>query len=350
MVGRLADARVFLDDPAEASQLYNRGYFGKPRSGGGLELDLVEATYLVEGERIQVRRGSRALRLADLLQTGVRQHPNFEIRYLVYRDLRQRGYVVKPGVPPLDFRVFPRGAGPDKGPTKYWALALSERSVFDLRELESLLADVANVRKRLMLGVVDEEGDITFYEVTRASPRGSLTEEDHPSPPEALLLRDRSLIVDGEGAERLYAQGFYGKMLGEHLQLSLLETVYLLKRGRITVRRAQTGRQVGLPTLRREAHRLQPDFKLRLKIYEDLKSRGVIVKTGFKYGSHFRGYEGDPEGHHAKYLVHALPRNFTGMWPEISRAVRLAHGVRKEILIGREGDRVEYVRLERIRP
>jgi tRNA-intron endonuclease len=49
--------------------------------------------------------------------------------------------------------------------------------------------------------------------------------------------------------------------------------------------------------------------------------------------------------------VHAIPEDYKAMWPEISRAVRLAHGVKKEILFGRvsESD-VQYVKLRRVRP
>ncbi|MFQ5838568.1 MAG: tRNA-intron lyase [Thermoplasmata archaeon] len=350
MPARLVDRRVTMEDPEKGSQLYNRGYFGNPRTGGGLELDLIEATYLMEMGKLEVFKGRKLLELKDLLRAGDAFYPNFEIKYLVYRDLRQRGYVVKPGIPPLDFRVFPRGTGPDKGPTKYWVLALSERSVFDLTELESYLADVANVRKQLVLAVVDEESDLTFYRVSKASPRGKLKEDGGGLRAEALFMRDRAIVLDSEQARTLYELGFYGKMMGDRLQISLLETVYLVRRGLLDVRRAQTGRRIGLATLLREARRIQPDFDMRLSVYEDLKERGVIVKTGFKYGSHFRGYEGDPESHHAKYLIHAMPEGFRGMWPEISRAVRLAHGVRKEILLGRLGPRVEYIRLQRIRP
>lgn len=350
MGGRLEGGKVVVEDTAEGSQLYNRGYHGQPLPGGGVELDLVEAAYLQEAGKLEVRRGGRLLPLEALLREGGARVEKFEIKYLVYRDLRQRGYVVKPGVPPLDFRVFPRGTGPDKGPTKYWVLALSERSVFDLPALEAHLEEVATVRKQLLVAVVDEESDITFYKADKASPRGTAAEGQGDPRTEVLFLRDRAIVLDPEAARRLYDQGFYGKMLGEKLQLSLLETVYLLKRGAIQVKRAQTGRRIGLPTLLREAKAIQPDLEMRLQVYENLKDRGVIVKTGFKYGSHFRAYEGDPEEHHAKYLVHALPQGYTGMWPEISRAVRLAHGVRKEILFGRLGPEVEYIRLQRVRP
>ncbi len=350
MSGQLAHEKVVVDDPAEGSQLYNKGYFGNPLPGGGLELDVVEATYLLEMGKLDVYRNERHLGLRALLRVGDALLPNFEIKYLVYRDLRQRGYVVKPGIPPLDFRVFPRGAGPDKTPTKYWVLALSERSVFDMLELESCLADVHNVRKQLLLAVVDEESDITFYKVSKASPRGKLKEDGPGLKAEALFMRDRSMVLDPEEARGLYELGFYGKMIGDRLQLSLLETLYLAKRGIVEVRRAQTGRRVGVASLLREARKIQPDFQMRLRVYEDLKEKGIIVKTGFKYGSHFRGYEGDPETHHAKYLIHALPEGYKGMWPEISRAVRLAHGVRKEILLGRLGVQVEYIRLQRVRP
>ncbi len=83
---------------------------------------------------------------------------------------------------------------------------------------------------------------------------------------------------------------------------------------------------------------------------EDLRARGIIAKTGFKYGSHFRAYDGNPRTHHAKYLVHALPSGYRGMWPEVSRAVRLAHGVKKQLLLGAAGDKITYLQLERVRP
>lgn len=350
MAAEFKGDHVVVADPAEASAIYNRGYHGTPLPGGGLALDLVEAAHLMEADKLEVVRRGRPIGLGDLLRVGNKTVPNFEIKYLVYRDLRQRGYVVKPNVEPLDFRVFPRGGGPKKTPAKYWVSAVSERAVFDLQQLVQLLESTANVRKQLLLAVVDEESDLTYYRVNQLGPQGQSAPGTPTIQAQATFLGDRALVLDEGQARALYDAGYYGRMLGKRLQLSLMETAHLASRGLLEVKDATTGRGMSLATLMRRAERLQPDFRLRLRVYEDLRGKGIVVKTGFKYGSHFRGYEGDPEKHHARYLIHALPKDFRGMWPEISRAVRLAHGVKKEILLGRVGDGVHYIRLQRVRP
>jgi tRNA-intron endonuclease len=350
MPGELREGRVTVDDPAEASTLYNRGYFGTPQAGGALELSPLEAVYLVEAERLQVRRRGKTVTLGDLFRLAGAEEEAFEIRYLVYRDLRQRGYVVEPQDGAVDFHVLPRGGAPRKTPSLYWVRALSERAVFDLAELLERADEAASVRKTLLLGLVDEESDVTYYAVREASPRGHLAPPRILRPVVAYFQGDRAVVLDGDAAKALRDAGYFGKLVGRRLQLSLLETAFLLKAGLLEVRNADTDRRIGLARLLREARAAQPDFALRLRAYEDLTARGVISKTGFKYGAHFRAYEGDPEVHHAKYLVHVVPKGHRGAWPEISRAVRLAHGVKKQILFGEVGEDVRYVKLERVRP
>jgi tRNA-intron endonuclease len=350
MPGELREDGVIVEDPAEGSALYNRGYFGTPKSGGALVLDLMEAVYLVEAERLEVRRADRRVSPRELFRAASAAIPSFEIRYLVYRDLRQRGYIVEARGGPVDFQVYPRGGAPKKTPSKYWVRALSERAVFDLAELLARAEEAEAVRKTLLLGLVDEESDLTYYGVREARPRGH---RPVALPKERVVvhfLGDRAVVIDEAEASALHASGFFGKLVGQRLQLSLLETAFLLKSGIAEVRNADTDRPIRLPRLIKEAKAIQPDFELRLRAYEDLTGRGVISKTGFKYGAHFRAYEGDPESHHAKYLVHVVPKGHRGAWPEISRAVRLAHGVKKQILFGEVGEGVRYVKLERVRP
>jgi tRNA-intron endonuclease len=350
MAGDLRGDRVVVDDEAEASALHNRGSFGAPRAGGGLELSLLEAVYLVEAGRLEVRGRGEPASLRALFRQASAAVPAFEIRYLVYRDLRQRGYIVEERDGPLDFQVYPRGGAPRKTPAKYWVAARSERAVFDLAEILGHAKEASAVRKALLLAIVDEESDLTYYAVREAEPRGQLAPPRLEAPAIVHFLGDRATVVDEAQANALHAAGFFGKIVGRRLQLSLLETAFLLKAGLVEVRNADTDRPIGLARLVREAKAVQPDFDLRLRAYEDLADRGIIAKTGFKYGTHFRAYEGDPDAHHARYLVHALPRGHRGMWPEISRAIRLAHGVKKLILFGEVGESVRYVRLERVRP
>src|SRR6267143_3346980 len=172
MPGELRGDAVIVEDAAEGSALYNRGYFGAPKSGGALALDLLEAVYLVEAERLEVRRDSRRVSARELFRAASSAIPSFEIRYLVYRDLRQRGYIVEARDGPVDFQVYPRGGAPKKTPSKYWVRALSERAVFDLIELLARAGEAAAVRKTLLLGLVDEESDLTYYGVREARPTG----------------------------------------------------------------------------------------------------------------------------------------------------------------------------------
>jgi tRNA-intron endonuclease len=351
MPGQLRGAEVWIEDQAEASQIHNKGYYGVPQTGGSLKLDLMEALYLVESERLEVHANGKSLSTSDLLRLAHKISEGFEIRYLVYRELRQRGYVVKLGQHPLDFRVFPRGGSPNKTPSKWWVSAISERSTFDLGRLLGDLDRTTDVRKDLLLAIVDEESDVTYYAVRRVHPKGKLGAVDLSRSVDGILMADRVLVPEKDDTVGLHGGHFFGKVIGPTLQLSLIEASFLVELGALKLRDAKTNRVVSLSSLKRRARSLQPDFDLRLDAFKDMKGKGLVVKTGFKYGSHFRAYEGDPGKQHARYLVHAVSKDYTAMWPEVSRAVRLAHGVKKEILLGRVSEKdVEYVSLNRYRP
>jgi len=351
MPGKLSEMSVTVEDPAEASQIYNRGWYGSPQSGGSLKLEILEALYLLETGRLSVLKGEEPMDFVQLLKLGNKDLPGFEIKYLVYRDLRGRGYIVKSNGGSADFRVFPRGGTPSRTTSKWWVLALSERSLFHLEKVLSDLTKSKGLRKDLLLAIVDEEGDVTYYEVRKANPSGKQKRKPPAERMEGLFTGDRVIIDDSKDAQTLQKEHFFGKLLGDRLQLSLIEAAYLMQNGQLVIRNAKGGKVINVEQLKGHARKVQRDFDLRLRAYDDLKERGLVAKTGFKYGSHFRAYEGDPNRMHARFLVHAVPEDYSAIWPEISRAIRLAHGVRKEILFGRVGEaEIEYIRLSRCRP
>lgn len=171
---------------------------------------------------------------------------------------------------------------------------------------------------------------------------------------EAQLYKGKIMVWDETQANQLYQRGSYGKPLsGGKLQLAPVEALYLLEGGKIRVV-DEDGKQLNFKNLSAKFTEGDSEAMLKYSVYADLRSRGYIIKTGLKFGAHFRVYErGEKPGEvHSKFLVHAVPEGVKLTPTEIARAVRLAHSVRKKILwaiVDDEGD-ITYYALTRERP
>ncbi|MDR3282192.1 MAG: tRNA-intron lyase [Candidatus Methanoplasma sp.] len=348
MPGELRDDSVFVADVKEGSRHYNKGNFGYPMHGGGLELDLIEAVFLLECDRLEVLCDGRQMTFEELFIHASAVHDGFDIVYIVYRDLRQRGFVVKAESGGFDLSVFPRGSTMSDSRPTYMVRAVSERTEACMTDLSGEVAQTENAGRRLLYGVVDEEGDLTYYIMSARDPGGSVKANGVARAVRGHLIRDRVFVFDGEGAKALREGGFYGKIDGSGLQLSLIEGCHLISTGELEVE--SSSGSMSESELREFGRRSQNEFDLRMKAFVDLRRRGLVVKTGFKYGTHFRVYEGSPDDCHARYLVHAIKASQVTMWPEISRTVRLSGGVKKEILFCRVGSSVEYLEFKWFRP
>jgi len=347
MPGELIDDVVYVREQSEGSRLYSKGNFGYPMRGGGLELDLMEATYLVESKRLKVFRDGEELSFEDIFGYSSSNYDDFDIRYMVYRELRGRGMVVKAESGSFDLSVFPRGKTMSNSRPVYLVRAVSERASFDISLFSGELDQTENKGKTLLYGVVDEEGDVLYYRMSRCNPQGKVF------PPRTQrvsgqLIRDRVFVFDPNDAMLIYENGFYGKVIENVLQMSILEACFLMRRRQLSV--TSEGRRLDADELMEIGRTSQEEFDLRFKAYADSRSRGLVVKTGLKYGTHFRAYEGSPDNVHARYLMHSVDTSNRAMWPEISRAVRLSTGVKKEFLFCRIGNGVEYLEFEWFRP
>lgn len=162
------------------------------------------------------------------------------------------------------------------------------------------------------------------------------------------LQIDKVVIRDMGQAERLVQKGF-GTRKDSCLELSLLEALFLVDRGTLEV--DSNDRAVSWEELIGKGVE-EGDLNRRFGVYKDLRERGYVVKTGFKFGAHFRVYDrGDyPKGEHSKLLVHVVPEDEVMSFPEVSRAVRLAQGVKKQLyfaVVDTEGD-ITYYLVDRI--
>lgn len=346
IIGRLVSDKISLGQEA-LSDLYEQGYFGRPK-GRGLELSLVEAAYLLDRSRIKVLCEGRELDFPAFFQAASSLEKGFEFRYVVYKDLRERGYYVQPGRP--DFRVYPRGGHPGKSPAEFYVLVISERMPLPLQEIMQPVRLAGQMRKKLMLAIVDEESDITFYEAREKAMSGLMAGQEEGG--SATLLEDRVVLWDAAASRRLHEGGFYGKPVGERLQLSLVESAYLLDKGVISLV-DRSGQPLNQESFAALARRIESDFDLKFSVYRDLRDRSLVVKTGFKFGTHFRVYkqvQGPGKVPHSEYLVHTIPQDHIFLPPVLSRAVRLAHSVRKQMIFAYVSDAVRYLEIKRLKP
>jgi tRNA-intron endonuclease len=190
IIGRLIGDKISLGAGA-LPDLYEQGYFGRPKDRG-LELSLVEAAYLLDRSRIKVLSDGKELDFQAFFQTASTLEKGFEFRYVVYKDLRERGYYVQPGRP--DFRVYPRGGHPGKSPAEFYVLVISERMPLPLQDIMQPVRVAGQMRKKLMLAIVDEESDITFYEAREKDMSGLMAEVEQGGM--ATLLEDRVVLWD----------------------------------------------------------------------------------------------------------------------------------------------------------
>ncbi|MFC7044273.1 tRNA-intron lyase [Halobacteriaceae archaeon GCM10025711] len=356
MQGRLSGDEVVVGGDARQRYYDSRGY-GRPLDGNELALSRVEAAHLLfRGDLDSV--DGMGFREFFAAATG----DGFGARFLVYADLRSRGFYLSPAradrvADPdgVDFVVYPRGKGPWDDAVAYRMCVVDER-------VPVPAADLGDV----VLAVVDEESEITYLATDRPALDGA-TAYDPPVGVEAVLVDDR--VVVWEPPADLHERGFYGQPLagrdadGDALQLSLVEAAYLADVGSLRLTGAgdaaggDTGdgeEAGGVDALVERGRAVEGErFDRRLAVYAALRDDGLVPKTGFKFGADFRVYdavESVSDLGHSEYLVRVLPAGFTFEPRDLALDVRLAHGVRKQMVFAFPNDGVSWLGIRRLTP
>jgi len=124
--GEIVENRIIVWDIQESRDLFRNGYFGKPigipkpnpdEINVPLILDLMEGCYLLEISKIKIYRDKKKVSLEELVKICREEYHNFDKKYLVYKDFREKEYVVNPGIKfGCDFAVYNRGPGIDHAP------------------------------------------------------------------------------------------------------------------------------------------------------------------------------------------------------------------------------------------
>lgn len=293
--------------------LERRG-FGVKR-GDKIILDPVEVVYLFIKNNAKIRDATKKYDIGEVFEWAKGKKRDFLCYYFVYEDLRERGQKVKPsGSFLIGRQVF---------------YPISEKVTVKIPELNKLLKNFGEI----ILAIVDEESEITYYKAYQTDFFGE--QEEKLEKIRGYFVEDRVITQNTE----IFTEFFYGSEKNGMVSLSLIESLYL----------AENGLLEGIKF--EDLYKLIKNNLRKYEVYKDLKRRKFVVKTGFKFGSDFRVYdkvEGVKDLPHSKYLVTVVDDKEINM-SEIVRAVRLAHNVRKKMVFAFKEVDEKYLMIERVK-
>jgi tRNA-intron endonuclease len=173
----LVDNKVIMIDKDGARQIFETGWYGDLVENK-LELAMIEAALLLERGKIEIFYNKKRMNFDDFYKYCLERDKRFQIRYVVYRDLRERGLPTRTGFKfGCDFRVYDRGVAPiKKGPkaphehTKWIVFSVPEDYSCSFQELSRAVRLAHNIRASMLWAVVDNENDVTYYSITYISP------------------------------------------------------------------------------------------------------------------------------------------------------------------------------------
>ncbi len=154
-----------------------------------------------------------------------------------------------------------------------------------------------------------------------------------------------TLVDDERVGKELYERYWIGQFgtykaahRGRISKLDIYESIFLLKHGGLRLK------GILLKEIEKIARKRIKFFDDMYLVYEDWRKRGYIVKTGFKFGTHFRIYlpgaspiRSEEEWMHSRHVIHVFPRKNKLIISEWARAIRVAHSVKKTFILAIPG-------------
>ena len=156
---------IVSSNDAKAHALYQKSCFGEP-IGDKIQYSLSEALFLVEKKKIEILSGNKKIPYEKLIERFRKIDSKIQIKSQVFKDLREKGYVIKTALKfGAEFRVYDKGTRPGKKHAKWIVFTDHESKKLTWHEFSAKNRIAHSTRKNLLIAIVDEEGDITYYEV-----------------------------------------------------------------------------------------------------------------------------------------------------------------------------------------
>jgi tRNA-intron endonuclease, archaea type len=132
----------------------------------------------------------------------------------------------------------------------------------------------------------------------------------------------------------LFEKSRFGEKKSKKVEYSLIETLYLLQNNKLKL--FQNKKSIDFETFIKKAKRIDKRIEIKFPIYENLRSRGYILKTALKFGADFRVYKRgvQPGKDHALWILYAVKESESHTWQDFAAKNRVAHSTKKKLLLG----------------
>ena len=162
--GCLAGSRkIVIDETRFQDELHSKG-FGEKENAEFI-LKPYEALYLFHTKRLKLKN-KPAIGFNSLFELLLKNNRNIMSEFLLYRDLRSRGYVAKEGFGfGNDFRVYERGDY-EKKPAKYVVFGINEGTNTTAKDFASTVSQIRKMGKEAVVAVIERRGEVIYYKTS----------------------------------------------------------------------------------------------------------------------------------------------------------------------------------------
>lgn len=148
----------------EAFSLYEKSSFGEKKADK-IEYSAPEAIFLLELKKISIFKNRKSISHEQLIKILKKKDKRIELKYIIFKDLRKKGYIVKTALKyGADFRVYDKGYKPSEAHARWILFATKEHAILSWQDFVAKNRIAHSVKKNLLIAIVDEESDISYYE------------------------------------------------------------------------------------------------------------------------------------------------------------------------------------------
>jgi len=163
--GEMISSQTYIYDKKMIHELEQKG-FGEIEKEK-LLLKQFETLYLLYAKKLILKKGKKQIDFNFFMNLCQKTNPEILTKFLIYRDLRNRGYVVKDGFGfGFDFRVYERGHFGEKG-AKFLIFGLNEGQQVKMGNLQKKIEEITQMGKEPIIAVIERRGEIIYYKINK---------------------------------------------------------------------------------------------------------------------------------------------------------------------------------------